>query len=240
MTTFLLLHGGQHGAWCWRRVEPLLQALGHGTVAPDLPMHDPAFGAREWARLAASSVPPDVGDLVVVAHSKSGLALPLIPEFRPVRRLVGLSALLAQPGVSFAEYSATRDGADALLFRRFTPGPTEEVRGEDTTWEVFRTYYAHDCPEADARWAWEQLRRSPLTAVLEAATIASWPAVPTTSIVMQDDRIVNPTWSRRVAAKLGADVIELPGGHSPFFAKPELLASTLASLAAWRSEARLA
>jgi len=195
-------------------------------------MHDPAVGAREWARHAASCVPSNVGDLVVVAHSKSGLALPLIPEFRAVRRLVGLSALLPQPGVSFGAYSATSDGADALLFRRASSGPTEEVRGEGTTWEVFRTYYVHDCPEVEARWAWEQLRPSPLTAILEASTIASWPAVPTTSIVMQDDRIVNPSWSRRVANRMGAELVELPGGHSPFFANPELLARTLASLPA--------
>jgi len=158
------------------------------------------------------------------------MALPLIPDFLPVQRLVALAALLPQPGMSFSAYRATEDGLDAVLARPSRPNPEEDVRGEGTTWKTFRTNYAHDCAEADARWAWEQLRPSPPTAYVETSTITSWPTVPTTSIIMRDDRIVNPNWSRRVACRIGADIIELPGGHSPFLANPELLARTLSSL----------
>lgn len=229
---FLLLHGGQHGGWCWQRVERLLQDAGHRTFAPDLPMANADAGARDWACHAASDVARGVRGVVVVAHSLSGLALPLVPEFLPVERLVALSALLPQPNMSFAEYSATADGADALLLQSTPAGPGEEVRGAGTTWDTYRDFYVHDCTEEDGRWAWEQLGPRSLTPLLEAATIAAWPSVPTTSIVMSGDRIVNPSWSRRTAQKIGANVIELEGGHSPFLANPERLAKTLASLAA--------
>jgi hypothetical protein len=163
-----------------------------------------------------------------------GLALPLLPEFLPellpVRRLVALSALLPHPNLSFVEYSATAEGSDALLLQSTPAEPGEEVRGAGTTWETFRQFYVHDCAEADGRQAWEQLRPRAVTAFLEPATIAAWPPVPTTSIVMTGDRIVNPSWSRRVAHRIGADVIELAGGHSPYLADPRLLATTLAGL----------
>ena len=44
--TFVFVHGAWHGTWCWERVETLLQALGHKTVAVDLPAHGKARGVR--------------------------------------------------------------------------------------------------------------------------------------------------------------------------------------------------
>jgi hypothetical protein len=31
---FVLVHGAWHGAWCWQRVVPLLEAHGHRVEAP--------------------------------------------------------------------------------------------------------------------------------------------------------------------------------------------------------------
>ena len=35
--TFILIHGAWHGAWCWHKLVPLLEAQGHRVIAPDLP-----------------------------------------------------------------------------------------------------------------------------------------------------------------------------------------------------------
>ena len=40
MTTFALVHGAWHEAWCWEWVAPLLQQAGHHVVAPDMPSDD--------------------------------------------------------------------------------------------------------------------------------------------------------------------------------------------------------
>jgi hypothetical protein len=49
---------------------------------------------------------------------------------------------------------------------------------------------------------------------------------------MRDDRTVGPAWSRRVATeRLGADLIELEGSHSPFYSRPAELADVLSGLA---------
>src|SRR5262245_37927808 len=34
--TFVLVHGGWHGGWCWRRVADLLEAKGHKVYAPTM------------------------------------------------------------------------------------------------------------------------------------------------------------------------------------------------------------
>jgi pimeloyl-ACP methyl ester carboxylesterase len=39
MSTFLLVHGAWHGAWCWSKLVPELEALGHKTIVFDLPSH---------------------------------------------------------------------------------------------------------------------------------------------------------------------------------------------------------
>jgi pimeloyl-ACP methyl ester carboxylesterase len=47
-------------------------------------------------------------------------------------------------------------------------------------------------------------------------------------VVCGEDRIVNPELSRRIAReRLDADLVELPGGHSPFLSRPGELAAVL-------------
>jgi hypothetical protein len=36
MTTYVLVHGGWHGGWCWKKVAPLLRAAGHEVATPTL------------------------------------------------------------------------------------------------------------------------------------------------------------------------------------------------------------
>ena len=36
MATFVLVHGGWHGGWCWKKVVPLLRAAGHEVFTPTL------------------------------------------------------------------------------------------------------------------------------------------------------------------------------------------------------------
>ena len=36
MTTFVLVHGGWHGGWCWKRVAARLRQAGHEVFTPTL------------------------------------------------------------------------------------------------------------------------------------------------------------------------------------------------------------
>lgn len=37
MSTYVLVHGSWHGAWCWYKVVARLEQAGHRVIAPDLP-----------------------------------------------------------------------------------------------------------------------------------------------------------------------------------------------------------
>src|SRR3974377_1686184 len=47
MTTFGLVHGAFHGSWCWERLTPELERLGHRVLTVDLPSEEPRAGAAE-------------------------------------------------------------------------------------------------------------------------------------------------------------------------------------------------
>ncbi|HWB66773.1 MAG TPA: alpha/beta fold hydrolase [Mycobacteriales bacterium] len=238
MAFFALIHGGAHGGWCWERLTPELERLGHGWSAPDLPFDDPA-GASEWADAVIASIPPGATDVIVVGHSLGGLAVPVVASRMAVHRMVFLGAMVPIPGVPLVEVWAQEPDVLAVA------GVTEAVSGEAAggaalgegdavlSWEFARGAFYQDLPEDVARSAWQRLRPQGMAVFAEPCPIDAWPAVPATYILMTEDQSVNPAWSRRIArGRLNADVIELPGGHSPFYGRPEELAATLDRIAA--------
>ena len=43
MSTYVLIHGSRHAAWCWYKITARLKAAGHRVIVPDLPAH-----GRDW------------------------------------------------------------------------------------------------------------------------------------------------------------------------------------------------
>jgi pimeloyl-ACP methyl ester carboxylesterase len=228
VTTFALVHGAWHGGWCWERLTPELERRGHRTVVVDLPCTDPEALFPDYATVVVEAL-ADVGeDVVVVGHSLAGHTIPLVAARRPVRALVFLCALIAQPGASFADQlKAERDifvpGYEAGL----APADERPVR----TWarpDVACETMFQDCPEAVAEAAFARLRPQASTPYFAPCALDVLPAVPAAYVVAADDRIVNPVWSRRAAPeRLGVRPIELPGGHSPYLSRPGAVADVL-------------
>ena len=83
MTTYVLIHGGGHGGWCYAKVTARLQALGHRVYAPSLP------GLGEHAHLVSPAIDlnahiddvvnllfhEDLHDVVLVGHSYGGMVV---------------------------------------------------------------------------------------------------------------------------------------------------------------------
>jgi pimeloyl-ACP methyl ester carboxylesterase len=88
-----------------------------------------------------------------------------------------------------------------------------------------------DCDEASAQAAVERLRPQSVSAFTLPCSLTEFPAVSSTSIICSDDQLVGAHWAQRVARdRLGAELIELPGGHSPFLSRPQALADVLLGL----------
>ena len=110
MSTFVLVHGGWHGAWCWSRVVPLLQGEGHEVVVPALtglgerahlatPEVDVSTHVRELVDLLETS---DASDVVLVGHSYSGVVVTAVAAALPnrVSDVVYLDAFVPEQGRS--------------------------------------------------------------------------------------------------------------------------------------------
>jgi pimeloyl-ACP methyl ester carboxylesterase len=231
VTTFALLHGGQHGGWCWDLLVDELAARGHRAVAPDMPIEDEAAGAREWAQSVADAL-GDVDDVVAVAHSMGGMALPVLATIRPVRHMVFLGAVVPVPGMSFLEYLGTPEGSQAVTMPMGPDQEPDELGRGACSWATARAYFYPDVPEDLARSSWEKLRSNALTVFVEPCPLDAWPDVPSTSLILTGDAAVSPEWQRTVArGRLGSDVVELPGSHSPFLTRPAELADALVRIA---------
>lgn len=226
MSVFALVHGSCQDAWVWHKVAPLLRAEGHGVVAMDLPLADPNAGASEYAdalrrTLATLEEPP-----ILVGHSMAGMVIPVVASRRPVELLVFLAAAIPKLGKSLLDRLR---GEECDMFQPDWPGKDPSRNRQHAL-----DYLFHDCDRTLAEEAIAHLRPQASNRVAtEPPPLEKWPAVPSQSIVCAEDRTLNPAWSREASRRLlGVEAIEIPGGHCPFLSRPDLLAASLAALAA--------
>ncbi len=228
MATFALVHGAWHGAWCWYRLIPALESRGHGVIAMDLPGDDPTATFDTYANVVADELEAAEGDVVVVGHSLAGLTIPLVPARQRVSRLVYLCALVPMPGASFMDQLATEHNMLDLGYVAGLGEPDAEGRRGWVDEGLARHFMYADCDSPTTEEALERLRPQAQSPYVQPCSLDAFPAEPSTYILCNADRLVNPAWSRSIARKrLDADVVELPGSHSPFLSRPAELASIL-------------
>ena len=113
--TYVLIHGGFHGGWCWQLVAKRLRALGHDVFTPTntgLGERSHLMSVRPDMELFATDLVQmfhyeDIRDAIVVGHSFGGSAVSVLADRLPerVRHLVYLDAMLLQSGQCPADLS---------------------------------------------------------------------------------------------------------------------------------------
>ena len=241
MAIFVLVHGAGHGAWCWSKLVPELEALGHRGVAIDLPgLGDDPTPAAEVTfdgtiDRVVDAVRQEAEPVVLVGHSLGGVSISRTAELVPerIQLLVYLSAFLPVDG----------DSVDAIYQSPEWPAETATIpplRSADGltvshTPEGARERFYQDCSDEDVAYCLARLRPQPL--VMRQTPVRVTPErfgrVPRAYIECLNDQAAPIERQRKMVARSPCrTVASLPTGHSPFFSAPADLAKMLSDMAA--------
>jgi pimeloyl-ACP methyl ester carboxylesterase len=115
MATFVLVHGGWHGGWCWQKVIPFLEAAGHEVYAPTLTglaerasELSPEVGLDTHIQdIVGLLVDKDLHGVVLVGHSYGGMVITGVVDQVPERiaHLVYLDTFVPRDGESMVDVS---------------------------------------------------------------------------------------------------------------------------------------
>lgn len=231
MTVFVLVHGGWHGGWCWRRVAPLLHAAGHEVHAPTLTgLGDRAHLAMPEVGLAthvqdvvALLEMEDLHGVVLVGHSSAGAVITGVAQ-RAAGRLAGLvylDAFVPPPGRSVLDLLAP---ARRAYFEALVDATGHVV----LEWDAALDGWGVRDP-ADRAWLLPRLRPQPVRALADPLPDAEVPGLPRT-FVHCTDKPLGDSFAG-FAAAAGADpswrLAVLDTGHDAMVTAPERVAATL-------------
>ena len=137
MATYVLVHGGGHGGWCYQRVARLLRKLGHEVYAPSLSgMGEHSHQLRPDIDLDTQITDivnllhyEDLRDVILAGHSYGGMIITGAADRASERigKLVYLDSFAPPNGVSLADIagvlmeearadSKVVDGVELVLF----------------------------------------------------------------------------------------------------------------------------
>lgn len=240
MATYVLVHGGAHGGWCYQRVARLLRADGHDVHTPTL------TGLGERSHLVRPGIDlethitdvvavlhyEDLHDVILVGHSYGGMVITGVADraLDRVAHLVYLDAANPANGQSLVDLvggfiEQTRAHA------QFVDG-VELVLAPGTEPAAMRNYGVED--EADVEWMRARLTPHPWECFAQELVLRDEPAVRalpqwhivcTATLATRDPALVEQ-------ARAQGRFWDVDTGHDLMITEPEFVAGCLRRVAA--------
>lgn len=225
MSTYLLVHGAWHGAWCWERVAADLAGRGHRVVTPTLT----GIGERAGEATRDVGVRTHVDDVVaalraeeepvvLVGHSYGGLVGRGAADREPdrVERLVAVEGWLGADGTSLFDLApdwfadglrtAAAERGDGWLIPPLPPALLGITDPDDVAW-------------VEANVTPQPMRTFSEPTALSGAV----DGVPGLQVVGDPGPLPFDQW----AADVGYPVRRIAGGHDLMVTSPRELAAAL-------------
>ena len=235
MSSFVLVHGASHGAWCWKKIIPLLLQEGHTVVAPDLPGHGQdktpiaSITLKAYTDRVCEVLDDQTERVILVGHSMGGIVVTQVGEYRPekIKRIVYLSAIVPANGESW--FQSIQEIYDSSLI----------VVADDKSYysykdELVEDLFYGDCSEDDISFAKSNIVPQPMGPVAESIQITEekYGSIPRVYIECLRDKTLIPAFQKKMYTIVPCEqIISMDTSHSPFLSAPEGLARHLLSFA---------
>ena len=240
--TYILVHGAGHGAWCWKKVIPLLEFEGYKVVALDLPS-----SGIDKALLKKISLDDDVktvenmanmqaGKVILVGHSSGGVVISQAAEVlgnEKVDKLIYLDAFLPQHGESVFSLAGkinSNNPTSPSVETEISPEPllfSEDKKIAFWNPEIAEQFFYHDCSKEDIEYAKSLLCPQAVATLATPVNVTDqrYGMIPKFYILCTEAKDMDK--SSIVQNMTCQQVFELPSSHSPFFSMPEKLMEVL-------------
>jgi pimeloyl-ACP methyl ester carboxylesterase len=220
--TVVLVHGAFADGSSWAKVIPLLQAAGLKVVATQNPLTGLADDVAVVNRMIDNQTAP----VILVGHSWGGMVISEAGNNAKVESLVYVAAFAPSEGQSITDlakdYPVTPGlmnlVADAAGYLTLNKDGMQKDFAQDLSEEETNVMYATQGPTAGRCFT-------------DAITTAAWRTKPSSYIVSDSDRMIQPELQTALAAKLNATTLHLPTSHVPMLSKPAEVAAVIISAA---------
>jgi pimeloyl-ACP methyl ester carboxylesterase len=227
MSSFVLIHGAWHGAWCWEKVEKELRAAGQQVVSVNLPSHgDDDTPAHEvtletYATAVADVVRAQKGPVVLVGHSMGGIVISAAAEMVPdlIERLIYVTGFLPRDGESLLALEERNPRPSVPRSLVIEEGAPTATIVPDRIVDIF----FNDLPHHEAQAAKAKLVPQPLAPMATPIKLTPdrFGRVPKSYIECTIDNAISIELQRDMISKSNVDKVEtLKASHSPFLSMP--------------------
>jgi pimeloyl-ACP methyl ester carboxylesterase len=237
MATYLLVHGGGHGGWCYKKVARLLRIAGHEVHAPSLtglgdrshllgPHIDLDLQINDVVQILKYE---DLRDVILVGHSYGGMVITGVADRagERIRRLVYLDAAHPHDGQSLCD-----NAPEAMAFAKSGLRVVDGV--ELVLWpDVISPAFFGITDPADVAWTTARLTPHPWKCFTQKLVLQDEAAVrriPRTNINCSES-LARSSQEARQRQKDGEHAWEIDTGHDLMITEPEKVAGMLLKLA---------